>query len=153
MNNSDEWYTPPEIIRSLGLFDLDPATCIVAHNLNQSAKRIYTVNEDGLVQSWKGRIWLNPPYSNPLIQRFLAKMALHNNGIALVFAKIEAKWFHDTVLYHAQAAKFLYDRIRFLRPDGSPGTQPRNGSMLLAYGRENVEILYNNTLKGKFVLL
>jgi phage N-6-adenine-methyltransferase len=151
--NTDEWYTPPEIIRSLGDFDLDPATSLTALNLNHSAKRFYTEKEDGLLQSWSGRIWLNPPYSNPLIVKFLAKMAKHNNGIALVFAKIEAKWFHDTVLYHAAAAKFLYDRVRFLRPDGTPGTQPRNGSMLLAYGRENVEILYNSPLKGKFVLL
>lgn len=151
--NTDEWYTPPEIIRSLGDFDLDPATCLTALNLNHSAKRFYTVEDDGLQQPWSGRVWLNPPYSFPLIQKFLMKMADHNNGIALVFAKIEAKWFHDTVLYHAQAAKFLYNRIRFLRPDGTPGTQPRNGSMLLAFGRENVELLFNNPIKGKFVLL
>jgi len=151
--SSDEWYTPPEIIRSLGEFDLDPATCKTALNLNQSAKRYYTARENGLLLSWSGRIWLNPPYSYPLIQRFLAKMAEHNNGIALVFAKIEAKWFHDTVLYQAKAAKFLYNRIRFLRPDGTPGVQPRNGSMLLAYGKENVEILRNNPIEGKFVLL
>ncbi len=151
--NTDEWYTPPGIIRSLGDFDLDPATSLTALNLNHSAKRFYTAKENGLLQLWSGRIWLNPPYSNPLIEKFLAKKAEHNNGIALVFAKIEAKWFHDTVLYHTGAAKFLYDRIRFLRPDGTPGTQPRNCSMLLAYGRENIEILYNKPLKGKFVLL
>lgn len=151
--NTDEWYTPPEIIRSLGDFDLDPATSLTALNLNHSAERFYTEKENGLLQTWVGRIWLNPPYSNPLIVEFLAKMAAHNNGIALVFAKIEAKCFHDTVLYSAGAAKFLYDRIRFLRPDRTLGTQPRNGSMLLAYGRENIEILYNNPLKGKFVLL
>ena len=80
-------------------------------------------------------------------------MAEHNNGIALVFAKIEAKWFHDTVLYQARAAKFLYNRIRLLKPDGTPGVQPRNGSMLLAFGKDNVEILRNNPIEGKFVLL
>jgi len=31
--------------------------------------------------------------------------------------------------------------------------QPRNGSMLVAYGIENAVILMNNTLKGKFVFL
>jgi hypothetical protein len=96
---------------------------------------------------------LNPPYSNPLAKRFLEKMAEHNNGIALVFSKIEAKWFHDVVLGHATAVKFLYARIRFFRPDGTKGMQPRNGSMLVAYGTENAVILMNNTLKGKFVFL
>ncbi|WP_080904048.1 DNA N-6-adenine-methyltransferase [Parabacteroides sp. Marseille-P3160] len=153
MKENDEWYTPIEIICSLGEFDLDPATSSEAYGLNHSAKHIYTVKENGLKQDWMGRVWLNPPYSNPLIQQFLTKMAEHNNGIALVFSKIEAKWFHDIVFRHATAVKFLYDRIQFYRPDGTKGTQPRNGSMLLAYGKENAEILLNNALKGKFVFL
>ncbi len=153
MKENDEWYTPKEIIHSLGEFDLDPATSMEAYSLNKSAKKIYTAKENGLKQEWKGRVWLNPPYSNPLIQQFLIKMAEHNNGIALVFAKIEAKWFHDIVLQYATAIKFLYNRIRFYKPDGTQGMQPRNGSMLIAYGRDNAEILMNNNLKGKFLFL
>lgn len=150
---SDEWYTPPEIIHSLGTFDLDPATSLEAYALNKSAKKIYTRYDDGLNMEWDGRVWLNPPYSQPLMMNFLKKMATHNNGIALVFAKIESKWFHDVVLYNAVAAKFLYGRIRFLHKDGTKGDQPRNGSMLLAYGWENVAILKSCSIKGKFVLL
>ena len=153
MKENDEWYTPKEIIRSLGEFDLDPATSLAAYNLNQSAKKIYTAGDNGLQQRWEGRVWLNPPYSNPLVQQFLTKMAEHNNGIALVFAKIEAKWFHDVVLSHATAIKFLYNRIRFYKADGTQGLQPRNGSMLVAYGRQNAEMLMRNTLKGKFLFL
>lgn len=139
MKENDEWYTPKEIIESLGKFDLDPATSLDAYKLNQSAKKIYTVKENGLKQEWKGRIWLNPPYSNPLIQQFLMKMAEHDNGIALVFAKIEAKWFRDIVLQYATAIKFLYNRIRFYKPDGTQGMQPRNGSMLIAYGKRECQ--------------
>jgi hypothetical protein len=153
ITESDEWYTPPHIIHSLGKFDLDPASSEEAFRLNQSAKRIYTVKENGLIQHWDGRIWLNPPYSSPLIQDFLKKMAEHNRGIALVFSKIEAKWFHDIVFRHATAVKFLYDRIKFLKPDGSAGMQPRNGSMLVAYGERDSRILANNDLKGKFIYL
>jgi len=153
MKENDEWYTPPEVIHSLGIFDLDPATSPEAYKLNQSAKRFYTAKDNGLIQQWEGRIWLNPPYSNPLIQQFLTKMAEHNNGVALVFAKIEAKWFHDIVLKHATAIKFLYNRIRFYKADGTQGMQPRNGSMLIAYGKDNAEILMSNTIKGKFLYL
>ena len=153
MNTNDEWYTPKEIIQSLGEFDLDPASSVEAYNINQSAKRFYTIQDNGLKQKWEGRIWLNPPYSNPLMQQFLKKMAEHNNGIALVFSKIEAKWFHDIVFLHATAMNFLYNRVQFYRPDGTKGMQPRNGSMLVAYGKENALILLNNTLKGKFVFL
>ena len=59
----------------------------------------------------------------------------------------------DIVFEHATAVKFLYDRIKFFRPDGTQGTQPRNGSMLIAYGEENAHILLNNRLKGKFLYL
>lgn len=153
MKTSDEWYTPAEIIQSLGEFDLDPASSPEAYRQNRSAKQFFTAEQDGLDKDWHGRVWLNPPYSNPLIQEFLTKMAEHNNGIALVFAKVEAKWFHDIVLRHAMAIKFLYDRVRFFRPDGTQGLQPRNGSMLIAYGTENARILSDNPLKGKFLYL
>ena len=153
METNDEWYTPKEIIQSLGKFDLDPATSQEAYRQNSSAKHFYTAEENGLNKDWYGRIWLNPPYSNPLIQQFLTKMAEHNNGIALVFAKVEAKWFHDIVLRYATAIKFLYERVRFFKPDGTQGLQPRNDSMLIAYGTDNARILSENTLKGKFLYL
>jgi hypothetical protein len=153
MTDNSEWYTPPEIIRPLGRFDLDPASSHAAYRINRSATRYCTAEDDGLAQPWHGRVWLNPPYSYPLVQRFMTRMAEHGNGIALVFSKIEARWFHDTVLYHATAVKFLYDRIRFYRPDGTQGLQPRNGSMLIAYGMGNARILSDSQLKGKFLYL
>lgn len=153
MKENDEWYTPVEIIRSLGEFDLDPASSPEAFRLNQSAKKIYTAQDNGLIQSWHGRVWLNPPYSNPLLQDFLKKMAEHNRGIALVFSKIEAKWFHDIVFEYATAIKFLYNRIQFFKPDGTKGMQPRNGSMLVAYGMADAEILSISPIKGKFLYL
>jgi phage N-6-adenine-methyltransferase len=154
MKENDEWYAPKEIIHSLGEFDLDPAISLIAYKQNKSAKRYFTAEDDGLSRKWEGRVWLNPPYSNPLIQQFMLKMAEHNNGIALIFAKIEAKWFHDIVFRHATAIKFLYNRVRFYKPDGTQGLQPRNGSMLVAYGgKGNAGILMNNTLEGKFLLL
>ena len=80
-------------------------------------------------------------------------MAEHNQGIALVFSKIEAKWFHDIVFEYATAVKFLYNRIQFFKPDGTKGTQPRNGSMLVAYGKADAEILSKNPIKGNFFYL
>ena len=63
---TDEWYTPKEIIDALGEFDLDP--CAPVNPLWQTAKVMYNKNADGLKQDWKGRVWLNPPYSRPLIE-------------------------------------------------------------------------------------
>lgn len=75
---SDEWYTPKYIIDSLGKFDLDP--CAPSVPLFKTAEVMYNEFDDGLLQKWEGRVWLNPPYSRPLINKFLRRMAEHNKG-------------------------------------------------------------------------
>ena len=49
---SDEWYTPKELIDSLGEFDLDP--CAPMRSLWQTAKVMYNKQQDGLKQNWGG---------------------------------------------------------------------------------------------------
>lgn len=49
---TDEWYTPKELIDSLGCFDLDP--CAPVNPLWRTAKVMYNKNDDGLLQNWGG---------------------------------------------------------------------------------------------------
>lgn len=72
-NTTDEWYTPKEIIDALGKFDLDP--CAPVNPLWQTAEIMYNKNQDGLTKKWIGRVWLNPPYSRPLIEQFVKRLA------------------------------------------------------------------------------
>lgn len=58
-DGKDEWLTPPEIIRALGEFDLDPCAPIVRPW--DMAKAHYTELDNGLIRPWHGRVWLNPP--------------------------------------------------------------------------------------------
>ncbi len=74
-NTTDEWYTPKEIIDALGKFDLDP--CAPVNPLWQTAEIMYNKNQDGLTKKWIGRVWLNPPYSRPLIEQFVKRLAEH----------------------------------------------------------------------------
>lgn len=136
---TNEWYTPPELIRNLGIFDLDPCTSDVAHHFNQSAKNYYTKEDDGLTREWFGRVWLNPPYSQPLISKFVKKMAEHNNGIALLYNRCDNKMFQDIIFPLADSVSFIENRIKFYRPDGSIGGNPGCGSVLIAFGFENTE--------------
>lgn len=53
-DNNDEWLTPPEILRALGPFDLDPAAPIVRPW--DMAARHYTKIDDGMSQPWEGRV-------------------------------------------------------------------------------------------------
>lgn len=52
INPSDEWYTPKEIIDSLGHFDLDP--CAPVNPLWGTADVMYNKIDDGLKQNWGG---------------------------------------------------------------------------------------------------
>jgi hypothetical protein len=149
-----EWYTPKYIIDALGgRFDLDPASSQTALAMNNSAMKIYTKEINGLENEWFGNVFLNPPYTNPDIGLFMKKLAEHGNGIALVYNRADSKWFQDYVFDQADAILFLRKRIKFFKKDGTPGNNPGTGSILIAYGAENVQKLEQCGLDGKLVYL
>lgn len=145
---TDVWLTPPYVIEALGEFDLDP--CASVDRPWDTAKSHYTIEDDGLLQPWFGRVWCNPPYG-PKLGPFLRKMAEHDNGIALVFARTETRAFFDFVWNEATAIFFIKGRLRFYKPDGSMGGTAGSPSVLIAYGESQAEILKNCTLQGKYV--
>lgn len=128
--NNDEWLTPPSIIKALGPFDLDP--CSPVNRPWDTATKHYTKEQDGLTQSWKRRVWLNPPYGRETF-KWLEKLYYHGNGIALIFARTETKGFHEQVWNRAAAVFFFEGRLRFYRVDGSQGGPANAPSCLVAY--------------------
>lgn len=147
-NSSDEWYTPKYIIDSLGDFDLDP--CAPISPIYRTAKTMFNKNDDGLTKQWEGRIWLNPPYSRPLIEKFVNLMAEHGNGIALLFNRCDSKLFQDVIFKKAKAILFMKGRIKFLNQNGDIVGSPGRGSVLVAFGSNNAEILKTCGIDGKF---
>ena len=105
-------------------------------------------NDDGLSKDWFGRVWLNPPYSRPLIDLFVKKMAEHNNGITLLYNRCDSKMFQDVIFKKATAMLFMRHRI-----DGTVGGSPGCGSILIAFGKDNAEILKCCGIEGKFIRL
>lgn len=142
---SETWLTPPEMVAALGNFDLDP--CSAPNMPWKIADRFYTEEDDGLVQPWRGRVFMNPPYGSKL-GLFLKRLAEHGDGVALVFARTETRAFFDYVWPHADAIMFLKGRVRFYRPDGSRGQSSGSPSCLIAYGANNVEALKESNLEG-----
>ncbi len=107
----DEWITPPEIIKALGKFDLDP--CAPIYPPWPTAINNYTIIDNGLLRDWVGRIWLNPPYGK-YTKYWLEKMAMHNNGITLIFARTETAMFFDYIWNYATAILFIKGRLFFI---------------------------------------
>lgn len=148
-NSTDEWYTPKEIIDALGEFDLDP--CAPMRPLWRTARVMYNKEQDGLKQKWEGRVWLNPPYSRPTIEHFITRMVEHNNGIALLFNRLDNKMFQDVVFPKAKGILFMKGRIKSHREDGTIGESPGCGSILVAFGEENAETLRSSNIEGRYI--
>ncbi len=144
--SSDEYYTPKHIIEALGHFDLDPAT---PENPRWStADVMYTKEDDGLKQEWFGRVFLNPPYSRPLVNQFIEKMAAHGDGIALIVPKLGTKMFRDIIYPSCSAIYILSERIKFYDENWVQQKSPICQSMLVAFGEENKKAILNSGLKG-----
>lgn len=158
-DRNDDWLTPPEIVRELGPFDTDPcASCSQVHEPGTRrnpplASVRYCKCMDGLGREWSGLVWCNPPYGAG-IGRWMARLARHGDGIALVFARTDTAWFQEYVLRKAQGVFFVAQRIRFHRPDGTVGKYTGGApSCFAAYGHEAEGRLQRLRMKGRYVNL
>ena len=152
--STDEWYTPQWIIEELGPFDLDP--CSPKERPFDTATVHWTKEQDGLMMPWGKtedvRVWLNPPYSRPLIEQFIRKMADHNNGIALLINRLDNLMWQEVIFPTAASMIFMRHRVNFIQPDGK-NSHPFFGSCLIAWGKHNDDVLRNCHIEGKYVVL
>jgi hypothetical protein len=143
---TNEWYTPPAIFHALGCtFDIDVAAPPGGVPWIP-AERCFSYLDDGLSQTWVGRVWLNPPYG-PHTASWLGRLCDHGNGIALVFARTDVRWF-QSVAPRASAVSFVGKRISFVRGAGitAKGHNAAAPSCLLAFGDECAEIVTRSGL-------
>jgi phage N-6-adenine-methyltransferase len=137
--DSDEWYTPDEIIRTahhvMGSIDLDPATCELAQTVVQAAT-YFTRVDNGLSQPWHGSVWLNPPYSAPQawIDKLFSELAAARcqQAIVLVNNATETAWF-QRLLTESKLVCFPARRLAFWRHDHS-NVGARQGQALFYFG-------------------
>jgi hypothetical protein len=142
------WLTPPEIIKALGPFDLDP--CAAPDPRPWPTASIH-YTEGGLSKPWNGFVWCNPPYGQE-VWKWLRRMADHGNGIALVFARTETVGFFDTAWDGATSVLFLKGRIHYYRPDGTRAKGNSGApSVLVAYGNRANEAIKQCEIPGAHV--
>ncbi len=73
------WLTPPEIVKALGPFDLDPCAAPAPRPWDTAALHI-TLPHDGLAAEWGSDfVWCNPPYG-PETGLWLSRLAAHPRG-------------------------------------------------------------------------
>lgn len=152
---SDTWLTPPHIIEGLGgreSFALDPCAAPEPRPWPTAWHHV-SLPTDGLELEWWGNVWLNPPYSREA-RRWLAKLADHGTGIALIFARTETSWFIEHIWNRATALLFLHGRVHFHHADGTRAAANAGApSVLVAYGPAAAHQLAKASLPGTFVRL
>jgi len=145
-SGENEWYTPKDFIVAarevMGSIDCDPASSDVANKL-VNATTYYTKETDGLSKNWPGNVWMNPPYAQPLINKFSEKITeqvrdgITEQACVLVNNATETEWF-QRMLCDAAAVCFLKGRVKFLDPSGKATGAPLQGQAILYFGeREN----------------
>lgn len=152
MSGKDEWLTDPQVVRSLGEFDLDP--CAPADRPWATALKHLTVADNGLLHEWWGRVWLNPPYGRLVMKHWINRMNLHGDGIMLINAVTANLSFHQAM--DVADSMFLFRRrLNFYERVGDQWVM-RKGlapSVLLAYGEYNSDAIDASGLDGRHVPL
>lgn len=142
-NNSgnNEWYTPKEYIEAaravMGWIDTDPASSEIANTVVQ-ATQIFTEADDGRDKTWNGRVWMNPPYAQPLIADFAEAVSSKietgeiDQACILVNNATETRWF-QRMLSVCSSVCFPSGRVRFVDPNGALSA-PLQGQAVIYMG-------------------
>lgn len=149
IGRSDEWYTPKYIFDALQTeFDLDCAspeqkTFVPCKN---------RIISSSLSHEWNGFVWLNPPFGgrNGLIP-WIDKFIDHGDGIILTPDRTSAHWWQHLAM-NTDAVLFIDGKVKFIKPDGTTGDQPSNGTCLFSIGKKGKTAL-NNANKNKLGIL
>jgi hypothetical protein len=138
-----EWYTPREYLDKvrmvLGGIDVDPASNKHAQE-TVGARDYFDQAQDGLHRAWRGRVWLNPPYSRAMIGKFISKLlAEWDSGnvdacIALTHNFTDTAWFQDAAAI-CNAICFTQGRIKYYGVGGKLAS-PTQGQAFFYFGPE-----------------
>lgn len=161
-NERDEWRTPPEIVaqvaRIYGGIAMDVACRTSGNSVSNAVLQWGTAGESteplnrprfwsGLEIHWsggihtvrRGAVWCNPPYSDigPWVDKAMAEFETEFCPpiVMILPANTDTKWFHKLAAHPDVRLEFTAGRIKFLRPEGSPGDSPRTGSVFAHFQR------------------
>lgn len=142
----NEWYTPQYIIEAarnvMGIINVDPASSVLANEIIQ-AKKYFTKEENGLTQKWEGNVWMNPPYSQPLVAQFcdllIEKYCLGEIIQACVLVNNATETgFYQNMMNYCKAICFIKGRVKFIDKNGESTGAPLQGQTVLYFG-DNVK--------------
>jgi len=115
-SEKSDWETPQDLYNKLNLkynFTLDPC----ATHATAKCKKYFTVEDDGLAQSWEGEsVFMNPPYGRG-IEKWIQKAFEESRKartlvVCLVPARTDTRYWHDYCM-KAHEIYFVKGRLKF----------------------------------------
>jgi ParB family chromosome partitioning protein len=130
----DEWFTPVKylelVCEVLGGVDTCPASNAFAQQrFDFGGATHFTKDDDALTKPWRGRVWLNPPFSKGLMSAFVDKLIAEYSAGRVTAAILLTNTFTANGWFQkagnaATAVCLLRKRIQFEREgSGTPGKQ------------------------------
>lgn len=111
------WETPQGFFdRYNKIYQFNTDVCAIKENAK--CAHYYTPEQNGLIQSWKGVCWMNPPYGRNEGYKWVKKAYEENlKGcivVALLPARTDTKWFHQFVINNPNVTiEFIEGRLKF----------------------------------------
>jgi phage N-6-adenine-methyltransferase len=112
-SKTDLWATPQDFFNKYNLihkFELD----VCANSQNAKCKKYFTEEDNGLLQEWKGSVWMNPPYGRNIgnwIRKAYQSSVDGSKVVCLLPARTDTKWFHDFCI--KGKIEFIKGRLKF----------------------------------------
>lgn len=89
-----------------------------------------------MVRPWRGKVFLNPPYSKPgpWVEKALRETTTGRATLVVALLPVctDTRWFHSFVKGHAEI-RFIQGRVRFLGWMGTPLGSPKLANMFAIY--------------------
>ena len=113
-SKSNEWATPQDFFDKLNAefhFTLD----VAATQENAKCEKYFTVETDGLNQSWIGQTcWMNPPYGREIgkwIEKAYKESIKGVTVVCLIPARTDTTYWHEFVM--KGEIRFIKGRLKF----------------------------------------
>lgn len=128
-SKTNEWGTPQELFDKLDRifsFTLDVAS---THE-NTKCEKHFTIEDDGLSQSWSGEtFWMNPPYGREISKwvkkAYESSLIPGTAGVILVPSRTDTSWWHNycmkgDIYFVRGRLKFVNDQLSKPQPAPFP---------------------------------
>ncbi len=113
-SKSDMWETPQYFFNELNNeFHFATDVCAIAENAK--CNKYFTPEQNGLLQNWQGRCWMNPPYGRQIgtwIQKAYESAIKGATVVCLLPSRTDTRWFHNFCMKSSDI-RFIKGRLKF----------------------------------------